>query len=183
MDEIKQLSDEDIIKKVRSEDQELYAFIVSRYQDKLLRYASHLVKDEHQAADIVQESFIKAFINLKSFNTKKKFSSWIYRIVHNETINIIKKYQKEIPLPDNIDFHSSEDIELNFSQEETKLKIEECLAKLPLKYGEALRLYYIDEQSYKEISNILRLPINTVSTRISRAKIIIKKICQKEKII
>lgn len=66
-------SDEEIIELVRSKDQELYAVIMTRYQDKLLRYAFSLIKDEQNSADVVQESFIKAFINLKGFNTKKSF--------------------------------------------------------------------------------------------------------------
>ena len=173
------LSDEEIIEKVRSEDQELYSIIIERYQDKLSRYAANLVQDEHNVADIVQEAFIKAFINLRGFNTKKKFSSWIYRIVHNESINIAKKYQREVPILENIDFKSEENIELNFEKKEIIEKVEKCFAKMPLLYAEPLRLFYIDEKSYEEISDILRLPMGTVATRVSRAKILIKHICQK----
>lgn len=172
-------SDEEIVEKTRSIDQEFYAVIVERYQNKLLRYATNLIRDEDKAVDVVQSSFIKAFINLKGFNIKKKFSSWIYRIVHNEAINIIKKYQKEIRPPDGIDFKSEEDIEKNFEQKEIVAKVEKCLEKMPLLYSEPLTLYYIDERSYKEISDILRIPMGTVATRISRAKILMKHICQK----
>jgi RNA polymerase sigma-70 factor (ECF subfamily) len=179
MSENSLFSDEEIIERVRSEDQELYAIIIERYQEKLLRYATNLIQDEHNAADIVQESFIKAFINLRGFNTKKKFSSWIYRIVHNEAINIAKKYRREVPILENIDFKSEEDIELNFEKQEIIAKVEKCFAKMPLLYAEPLRLYYIDEKSYEEISDILRLPMGTVATRINRAKILIKHICQK----
>ncbi|MDD4271295.1 MAG: RNA polymerase sigma factor [Patescibacteria group bacterium] len=180
MKEYKEFSDEAMIEKVRSEDQELYAVIISRYQDKLLRYAVNLTKNEASAADIVQTAFIKAFINLKGFNVKKKFSSWIYRIVHNEALNIIKKYQKETPILDKVDFKSGENIEINFERQEIAENIEKCFNEMPLLYAEPLRLHYIDEQSYEEISDILRLPIGTVATRISRAKILLKHICQKK---
>ncbi|MFA5131146.1 MAG: sigma-70 family RNA polymerase sigma factor [Patescibacteria group bacterium] len=174
-----QLSDEAIIEKVRSEDQELYAIIIDRYQNKLLRYAGNLIQDENNAADIVQEAFIKAFINLRGFNTKKKFSSWIYRIVHNESINIAKKRQREVPILEDMDFKSEENIELNFERQEIVEKVEKCFSKMTLLYAEPLRLYYIDEKSYEEISDILRLPMGTVATRINRAKLILKNICQK----
>ena len=72
---------------VRTKDQELYGEVVRRYQDKLLRYADYLMQNESRAADVTQNAFIKAFINLNSFDTGKKFSSWIYRITHNEAIN------------------------------------------------------------------------------------------------
>ena len=97
MDIYEKLSDEEIVEHIRKSDRELYSIIIKRYQEKLLRYANNLIKNEDKSRDAVQESFIKAFINLESFNTKKKFSSWIYRIVHNETLNIIKKYKLETP--------------------------------------------------------------------------------------
>lgn len=175
----KVFSDEEIIEKVRSSDQEIYAVIIERYQNKLLRYASSLVHDEDKATDIVQDSFIKAFINLKGFNTNKKFSSWIYRIVHNEAINTIKKYQKEIQLPEGIDFRSDEDIGKDFERKEDAEKIEKCLAKMPQKYSAPLSLFYIDEKSYEEISDILKIPMGTVAVRISRAKLLMKKLCQR----
>jgi RNA polymerase sigma-70 factor (ECF subfamily) len=172
-------SDEEMVEKIRSIDQDFYAVIIERYQNKLLRYATNLIKDKDKAADVVQDSFIKAFINLKSFDIKKSFSSWIYRIVHNEAMNIIVKHQKEIKFPDDIDFKSQEDIGKDFEKKEIVAKVEKCLAKIPLLYSEPLALFYIDEKSYKEISDILRLPMGTVATRISQAKILMKNICQK----
>lgn len=172
-------SDEEMVEKIRSIDQDFYAIIIERYQNKLLRYATNLIKDKDKAADVVQDSFIKAFINLKSFDIKKSFSSWIYRIVHNEAMNIIVKHQKEIKFPDDIDFKSQEDIGKDFEKKEIVAKVEKCLAKIPLLYSEPLALFYIDEKSYKEISDILRLPMGTVATRISQAKILMKNICQK----
>ena len=169
----------EIIEKVRSKDQELYSIIIERYQNKLLRYAVNLIKNEDRAIDVVQDSFIKAFINLNDFDTKKKFSSWIYRIVHNEAINIAKKYQKEQPILEDFDFQSDESVEDNFEQKEAIAKVKKCLGEIQLLYSEPLALFYIDEKSYEEISDILRIPIGTVATRISRAKILIKKICQK----
>lgn len=175
----KKLSDEEIVEKVRSNDQELYALIVERYQNKLFRYANNLIKEEHKSADVVQESLVKAFVNLNSFDTEKKFSSWIYRIVHNEAMNALKKNQKEISIPDDMDFQSDEDIEDDFIQKEVVAKVEKCLGEMPVLYSEPLILRFIEEKSYEEISDILRIPMGTVATRISRAKILMKHICQK----
>lgn len=179
MSDFEKISDEKIIEEVRSKDQDLYYIIVERYQSKLLRYASNLIKDMDQASDIVQNSFIKAFVNLNSFNTKKNFSSWIYRIVHNEAINVAKKYQRELPILDNINFQNDKNTKDYFEQKEIVAKVKKCLEKIPLLYSEPLSLFYIEEKSYKEISDILRIPMGTVAIRINRAKILIKKICQK----
>ena len=136
------------------------------------------------AEDIVQNSFIKAYRNLYSFNTKKRFSSWIYRIVHNEAINQIKKQKKIISLDDNKflleTLFTNEDIQLDFEKKEISENIQKCLNKLPIKYSEPLILFFLEEKSYTEISDILRIPVNTVGTRIKRGKIYLKKICEKK---
>jgi RNA polymerase sigma-70 factor, ECF subfamily len=175
-----ELTDEEIVEKVRKSDKDFYALIIERYQKKLLHYANNLIKDEDKSVDIVQISFTKAFINLNSFNIKNKFGSWIYRIVHNEALNLLKKYPSETPLLDDVDFKSDENIEENFIKNENKAKVEKCLREIPLLYSEPLSLYYIEDKSYEEISDILRIPMGTVAIRISRAKKLMKNICQKK---
>jgi len=181
---IEKISDENLVVLVCTKNQELYEEIVKRYQNKLLRYVRYLIKDQHKAEDVVQETFIKAFINLKGFNVKKKFSSWIYRIAHNEAINNIKKYRKEI-------FLSTESWSKNFfiskespykkiSDKETKKHLKDCLNGLPLKYRESITLFYLEEKSYKEISDILRLSIGGVGARINRAKKMLKILCKEK---
>ncbi|MFA6158574.1 MAG: sigma-70 family RNA polymerase sigma factor [Candidatus Paceibacterota bacterium] len=179
MSETLKFTDEEIVEKVRSGDRDLYAIIIERYKDKLLRYAANMLRDNDRAVNLVQDSLVKAYINLNGFNTQKKFSSWIYRIVHNEAINLIKKRQKEIPIPDSFDFESEQDITKEFEEKETAIYVEKCLGAMPLIYSEPLSLYYLDEKSYAEIGEILRIPIGTVATRMSRAKKLMKHICQK----
>jgi RNA polymerase sigma-70 factor, ECF subfamily len=179
MTEKVELSDEETVEKIRTTDTNLFAVIIKRYQKKLLHYANSLVKDEDKAVDIVQTSFIKAFVNLNSFNIANKFSSWIYRIVHNEALNLLKKYPGETPLLDDIDFKSDENIEENFIKSETKSEVTRCLKIIPIIYSEPLILYYLEDKSYEEISDILRIPMGTVAVRISRGKNLMKNICQK----
>jgi len=182
MPKLSKLSDEKVVEITRTINKEAYAEIIRRYQEKLLRYATYLVKDDERASDVVQDSFIKAYINLNNFDTKRKFSSWIYRIIHNEAINIIKKYKKEKPLFENIDFDSGVNIEEEYTRKETKKMVQNCFKEMSLLYREPLSLYYVEEKSYSEISDILRIPIGTVGTRINRAKLIMKQICQRKKI-
>jgi RNA polymerase sigma-70 factor, ECF subfamily len=177
----KKLTDEELVRLVRDQDQELYRYLIDRYQAKLLRYAVYLTSDNDQAADVVQEAFIKAFVNLQSFNTKKKFSSWLYRITHNEAMNILNRHKQELPILEDVDFASDIDLEDNFVKKELKNRAQECLAKMPMIYKEVLTLYYLEEQSYEEISDILRIAVGTVGTRLNRAKTLMKKICQKQK--
>ena len=180
MVKLSKLTDEEVVEYTRSKNKEAYAEIVNRYQDKLVRYARYLLNDDEKAADAVQESFIKAYINLNSFNSKKKFSSWIYRTVHKQAINLINKHKKEVPLLSNIDFDSGVDVEEEYTKKEISEMIRECLNEMPILYKEPLSLYFLEDKSYNEIGDILRIPIGTVGTRINRAKILIKKICLKK---
>ncbi len=173
------LSDEKLAEMVRSQDKELYIHIVKRYENKLLRYVDYLIKDKDMSADIVQGTFIKAFINLNSFKTKKKFSSWIYRIAHNEALNSIKKYKKEVRMDLKFDHADTKEIEDEFNKKEITIKVNMCLNRLPVTYSEPLVLYFLEEKSYQEISDILRIPMGTVGIKIRRAKMLMKQICQK----
>lgn len=177
----KKIIDEELVEIVRSKNKELYLEIVKRYQDKLLRYASYLVGDKYEAVEIVQESFIKAYINLRSFNINKNFSSWIYRIVHNEAMNYFQKYKKEIPIKEEMNLISKHNIEDDINKKEIIEKANRCLNKIPVIYSEPLSLFYLEEKSYEEISDILRIPMGTVAIRISRAKVLMKKICEQKK--
>lgn len=163
---------------VRHQDKEAYAEIIKRYQDKLFRYAVYITQNDSKATDAVQEAFIKAYVNLNSFDIKRKFSSWIYRIVHNEAMNVLRKYHnKHAQLQENKDLDSGINIEDDFIRKELQTHARECLEKLPVIYREPLVLYFIEGKTYEEISYVLRIAPGTVGTRINRAKILMKKIC------
>ncbi len=179
---LKDLSDEDVVVLVRTKNQELYRELVERYQEKIIKYSAYIVGNREHAHDIAQEAFIKAFVNLWGFNTKLKFSSWIYRIAHNEAINYIKKHKKEFPIdPETMsmmDIESDDNPFRDMEKKESSELVEKCLPKIPMKYREPLALYYLDEKSYEEISDVLRIPASTVGVRIMRGKKILKTICE-----
>jgi len=177
MNEI-ELSDEQIAQAIQDGKHEMFAFIVERYEPKLKRYASKFIKSHTDTEDVIQDVFIKAYRNIQSFDTARKFSSWIYRITHNEFINFIKKRRIEtVPLFDtDIILPYKEDYDLALSREEVKKALDENLGKLDLKYREPILLYYIEDFSYKEISDILHIPVATVGVRINRGKKLLKDI-------
>lgn len=180
MQELKKLSDEQLVEIVRNEDKNVYAELIHRYEKKLFRYAAYLINDGELASDAVQEGFIKAYINLNSFNLKKKFSSWLYRIVHNQAMNLVNKNRQHFSTDDALEIDSGINLEDELIRKEIKSNLHECLGKMPLLYKAPLTLYFLEEKSYEEISDILRIPTGTVGTRINRAKIMVKKICQKK---
>jgi RNA polymerase sigma-70 factor, ECF subfamily len=174
MKNLSKINDVKLVVLVQEKDQELYREIIKRYQNGLFRYVMYLIRDRHKAEDVVQNTFIKAFVNLKSFNKKKKFSSWIYRIAHNEAMNEIKKYRKEIYLTKESWFKkrlaSQENITQDLERKELLQQLKKNLNKIPFQYREILILHFLEEKSYKEISDILRISVSGVGSRINRAK-------------
>jgi len=181
MQDYSRVTDEELVEIIRRKDKELYSKIIKRYQEKLMRYVVNITQDDDKTADVVQDAFIKAYINLNGFDVKKKFSSWIYRIAHNEALNLLNKHKKQLPLNKDIDFDSGISLEDELITKELKTRAHFCLSQMSLSYREPLSLYFLQEKSYEEISDILRIPIGTVGTRISRAKILMRKICQRTK--
>ena len=173
-------SDEDLAIKVQQGDSESFGILVERYEGKLKRYAKKFLFDNEDVEDLVQNVFLKAYSNIQSFNAKMKFSPWIYRIAHNEFINKLKKRNSE-----SLYFFDMDTIfpSLSFSavdddkadEVELKKNIEQWLGKLDTKYKEPIILYFFEELSYKDISEILKIPISTVGVRINRGKQIIRK--------
>lgn len=176
------VSDQELVKKALN-DVHAFGELIERYQQKLIRYIlriSHFTSEE--AEEILQESFLKAWKNLNDFDTSLSFSSWIYRIVHNQTIS---RYRKESSRGevnkaalDKQLFHlKSEDLELGEKVDKklTAEMVHNILDTLPRKYRNVLVLKFLEGKSYQDISEILKKPMGTVSTLINRAKKAFKK--------
>ncbi len=174
-------TDEQLVSIILDGNSEVYEEIINRYIAKLTRYVKYLVPKSDEADDIVQNTFIKVYENLNGFRSEYKFSSWIYRIAHNETVNFLRKRYHETFLPDLdiLSFSSNETPETEYEKKEIASTTVKCLKELPVKYKEVLTLFYLEDKSYGEISVILKIPKGTVATRINRAKEKLKKICIK----
>lgn len=174
-------SDESIAFHVQKGATEQFGTLIERYEQRLMRYAKKFLLGTEDAEDLVQETFIKAFTNIRGFDVKRKFSSWVYRIAHNEFINALKKKHRA-PLfffdPDVLFPHpvSKENPDHDINKKEVAATIEQGLERLKPHYREILVLYYIEELSYQEIADILRIPVSTVGVRLRRGRDALKKI-------
>ncbi len=176
-------SDEEIAKQVQLNEIELFGILINRYEKKIKRYGGKFLSREEDIEDIVQKIFIKAYRNIQSFDIKRKFSSWLYRIAHNEFVNELKKKKRE-PLnffdPDII-FPHLPAREENGIHDIDKEMINKDLSKLPSKYREPIILRYFQELEYKEISDILNIPTSTVGIRLKRGIKKLKEIYERNK--
>lgn len=172
---LEQLTDEELVNGVQTGKTYMFAELVERYEAKIMRYAKRFLYNTHDAEDSVQEVFIKAYTNIKSFDASRRFSPWLYRIAHNEFLNAIrKKYHDPLPFfdPDTLIPHpvAPEETDQTIKDKELKELMSSNLNKLPLKYREPLVLFYFEDLSYQEISDIMQIPASTVGVRINRAK-------------
>lgn len=170
-----------------SENHEYFYQLMKRYEPKLLRYIRKMIpRNPDDAEDVLQEVFLKVYKNQKGFNPKLKFSSWIYRITHNEIVNLYrkKKSEKGILSIDDTDrdnralnhmLADTLDIQKDYLSGERREKVLGALSHLPASYRDMLVLRYFEEKSYSEISDILRKPPGTVATTLNRAKDMLKK--------
>jgi RNA polymerase sigma-70 factor (ECF subfamily) len=156
-------------------DPDYFYCLAKRFETRLVGYIIRISRmSSEDAEDILQEVFIKAYLNLNDFDSRLKFSSWIYRIAHNQTISELRKrnIRPTVYIEEGGFEHlaSEFDLHLDIDQQFKRQKINEILATMDEKYKEVLVLRFLEEKDYTEIADILKKPISTVGNLISRGK-------------
>ena len=168
---------EDIVERVIS-NPDFYACVVNSFAGQLKRYVARLTNvHPEEIDDILQEIFIKAYQNINNYDSDYKFSTWLYRIAHNETISYWRKHKKssgDIQLDISEDFvgtlKADTDLNLEVDEKINKEYIQSAINKLPFKYKEVIVLRYLEDKEYQEISDIIKKPVNTIGTLLNCAK-------------
>lgn len=168
-------TDEVVAAAVQKGDNEIFGVLVRRYEKKLLRYGGKFLSDQGDIENIVQDVFIGAYQNIQSFDIKQRFSPWIYRIAHNAFVNEIRKTSRRPLLPFDFDELVSHAVYEDPAQEEREktemsTMLNSSMDKISPKYKEVLILHYMEGLSYKDIADIIQVPIGTVGIRLKRAK-------------
>jgi RNA polymerase sigma-70 factor (ECF subfamily) len=157
-------------------DRKAYAMIVVQYKHDLGRYVRRLLGRQVQATeDVLQEIFIKAYINLNDYDSSRPFSPWIYRIAHNEAINHLRKRNAEPPTVAGEDAQlildriaGTDDPAASWMQHRTAVEVQKALEGLAPRYRDVLVLRFLEDKTYDDIADILQLPPGTVATYINR---------------
>ncbi|OHA60691.1 MAG: hypothetical protein A2556_02610 [Candidatus Vogelbacteria bacterium RIFOXYD2_FULL_44_9] len=182
-------SDEELVQ-IALADQESFGLIIDRYSEPLSRYIRRLTRlDEEEAKDVLQDIFIKIYLNLNDFDHSLKFSSWIYRVAHNQVIDHWRKSQVRPSTaidPDDafwLSVADDLDLEAEANRRELGVKIRKLIDRLEGDYRAILILRYLEDKDYQEISDIMKKPIGTVATLINRAKKKLKNLIDQERLI
>ena len=167
-------------------DQRAYERLVDKYQIALVRHVGKMVRDSQEVDDLVQEAFVKAFGSLASYSPAYAFSTWLYRIATNHTIDYIRK--KKLATVSIDKPLKTGDGELRMELPDTTYRpdraivtdqrnaiLREAIEQLPPKYHRVIVMRHQEEKSYDEIAEALDLPLGTVKAHIFRARALLNK--------
>ncbi len=173
------ISDETIASRVQGGDIDAFGLLVDRFHAKLRRYGGKFLAREDDIDDIVQDVFISAYRNLQGFDTSLRFSPWIYRIAHNAFVNALRKNEHgavDIDFDTFVAHHVYEDpAESERDLKDMRALLDRGLEGMSAKYREVLVLHYYEDLPYKDIADVLRIPMGTVGVRMRRAKEVLKE--------
>ena len=175
-----------MIKQALNGDQKAYQALFEAYKQTIFHIIVKIVHNSEEAQDLVQETFIKAFGSLKSYNPNYRFTTWLYKIAANSSIDHIRKkkiqtFSLDQPVSTkdgqvtmevaDMSYHPGKD----YSNKQKRLSITEAINSLPEKYKQVITMRHQEDKSYEQIAQILKVPVGTVKARIFRARELLKK--------
>ena len=175
-------SDQILVERVQQGDKQAFGLLVSKYQRRLVRLVSRLVRDPAEVEDVVQEAFIKAYRALPGFRGESAFYTWLYRIGINAAKNYLASRGRRPPTTTEFDseeaevFDDAEQLrdqntpERILMSKEIGVTVNAAMEALPEELRNAIVLREIDGLSYEEISQVMNCPIGAVRSRIFRAR-------------
>jgi RNA polymerase sigma-70 factor (ECF subfamily) len=163
-------SDSELVQACLDGDTERYGLLVERYQGRIVKFLAHRIGSYEDAQELAQEVFLKAYVALESYDAAFKFSTWIYRIAMNLSIDFLRKRHALFTelQPDRLQDPSSPLAEL--LRDERDRVLWRTLADLPEDYAHILFLRHDLELAYEEIAEMLDLPLGTVKNKIFKAR-------------
>ena len=174
--------DQELVERAQRGDKRAFSLLVEKYQRKLGRLLSRMIRDPAEVEDVVQEAFIKAYRALPNFRGDSAFYTWLYRIGINTAKNYLvsmgrrPRVTAEIELEDAENFEDGEDLrtiatpETELMSKQVAQTVNETVAALPEELRTAITLREIEGLSYEEIATLMGCPIGTVRSRIFRAR-------------
>ena len=174
--------DQVLVERAQSGDKRAFGLLVEKYQRKLGRLLSRMIRDQAEVEDVVQEAFIKAYRALPNFRNESAFYTWLYRIGINTAKNYLVAMGRrpravpEIEVEDAENFEDGDELrtidtpETELMSKQVAQTVNETVAALPEELRTAITLREIDGLSYEEIATLMNCPIGTVRSRIFRAR-------------
>lgn len=182
-----QITDEELIRRFQNGAQDAYDEIVNRYRAPLFSFIYRILGDRVFAEDLLQETFLKVWVNRDSYREIARFSTWIYTIAGNLAKSELRRQKVRrwisLGIGSGVGGNESDDnrtIEIadtgsdpyrDYERGNIQSRIDQEIKKLPLVFREAVILRDVQELSYEEISSILKVPLGTVKSRVNRGRV------------
>lgn len=147
----------------RHGDETALGYLITRHRNRLIRTATNLLRDRHEAEDVAQEAFIKAFREISNLRDDRAFSGYLYRICVRLCMDRLRLKRAEPAQFDSVQEHQCGHVE-------NKVVIEKCLKQMPTELRTTLVLREIEQLSYEEVAETMRVPIGTVRSRLHTAR-------------
>ncbi|CAN5651684.1 MAG: sigma-70 family RNA polymerase sigma factor [Gemmatimonadota bacterium] len=183
--DLKEATDQDLVTRARAGSERAYRELLERYQRPVFSLIYRMVRDREQAEDLSQETFVKVFNHLDKYDPKYKFSSWIFKISSNLSIDALRKKElATVSLDGSRHAVTEEQIESSRITVESRTEnpeeyleakelgeeIEQAIGTLRAEYRTAILLRHVEGRPYEEIAEVMGVPLGTVKTYIHRAR-------------
>lgn len=180
---MKNLSDIEIIESVKRGNQADYSLLIDRYKDKAFSLLRRMLKNEMDAEEVLQDCFLKAYNSLQNFRQDSKFSTWFYKIVYNSALTTLAGKKRQIEremssIEDHFDL-GEYDNEVYSNAENCEQYVLNMVDKLPPRHALVLILFYIDNMSMNEISQVMDLSLVNVKVLLHRSRKALKDLLLK----
>lgn len=167
---MKSLSEEELVQRCLQNDKQAYEVFYKRFSPKMYGVCMRFAKNQMEADDILQEGFIKVYLNLKSFRNEGSLEGWIRRTIVNTAIN---QYKKNTKYQNDTDIENANVVQYQYASAIDNISVEELLAlvqELPVGYRMVFNLNVIEGYTHREIAELLGISENTSKSQLSRAR-------------
>jgi RNA polymerase sigma-70 factor (ECF subfamily) len=162
-----------VIARVLRGDKQAFAHLVSRYQHLLYRHAVALVLDHEAAADMVQDAFVRAYVNLRECRDHSRFRAWLFRTLRNRCLDHLKEAgRRNVRLDDVVEpqINETDAPDAVVQRNELRAGIARALAQLPPTLREAFVMHYVDDMPYETMAELLDASVSALKMRTLRAR-------------
>lgn len=179
-------TDEELIRRSQKGDRNCLEILYLRYRDVVLRYAACVVSDPEDCQDILQETFKYVFTHLSTYEPRAKFTTFLYTITHHTALNLVSKRRKRFQLlkkhlePQLSEASSHLNPQKQLIEKENTALLSQGIQELSPLHQQILHLRVVEELSYEEIAQILKIPLGTVKSRLHNSILQLRKILDQE---
>ncbi len=168
--------DEDLrlVLQSREGNRDAFAALVKKYQTPMFNVALRMMSDRDEAEEIVQEAFVRAYEALGSFDVRYRFFSWLYRILTNHAVDVLKRGKRRESLSPDLPANDLSPEELH-EESEVAASVQNAVYQLPVDYRAVIVLRHFQELSYEEIGQILSIPEKRVKSRLFSARMLLRE--------